>query len=226
MRDRDGGSALGGLVQCLLHYLLALGVERAGCLVQEENHRVADQGARDGDALALPARQSQSSGPCLGVIAFGEGLDEGVDVGGSTGIYESLLRNIVIHAEEYVLPQRTLVQGCVLRDKSHVAPIRFHVQGREVLAMNENLARFDVVEPLEQGDDGRLPASRRTDDTDSLAMTDCQIEFAEDRDIRTGWVGKAHVAEFDCRDIFFGGCMRGHRRASGTVDWGFLFPKV
>ena len=77
VRDRDGGAAARGGVQGRLHHLLRLGVERAGGLVEEEDLRVAEQGARDGDALFLAAGEEGRFAADLGfeaVAGGGEGL--------------------------------------------------------------------------------------------------------------------------------------------------------
>ena len=52
--DDDTGPALPGLVQSLLHYLLALCVQGRGGLVQEEDFGVPHESSGDGDALLLP----------------------------------------------------------------------------------------------------------------------------------------------------------------------------
>jgi hypothetical protein len=47
--------------QRLLHQLLAFGVERRGRLVEQQDRRVAQDGAGDRDALALAARQHDAA---------------------------------------------------------------------------------------------------------------------------------------------------------------------
>lgn len=61
MRNGDGGDALGGGVDGLLHLGLVLGVQCARGFVEDDQRRVADHGARDGDALLLSARQLMTS---------------------------------------------------------------------------------------------------------------------------------------------------------------------
>ena len=56
--DDQGGAALHGLVQGALHQALVLGVQRAGGLVEQQDRRLADQGAGDGQPLALAAGQA------------------------------------------------------------------------------------------------------------------------------------------------------------------------
>src|SRR5262249_14979831 len=57
MRDRDQGAPVHQLAQRIADRLLAIGVERRGRLVEQQDRRVLEEGAGDGDALALPARE-------------------------------------------------------------------------------------------------------------------------------------------------------------------------
>jgi len=47
--------------QGFLHQGLALGVERGGGFVEQQQRRIAQDGAGDGDALALAARQCHAA---------------------------------------------------------------------------------------------------------------------------------------------------------------------
>lgn len=55
MRNRDGSTAPRGGIQRRLDDFFRLGVQRAGGFVEEEDLRVAEEGARDGETLLLPA---------------------------------------------------------------------------------------------------------------------------------------------------------------------------
>ena len=67
----------------LLHGGLALGVERAGRLVEQQDARVAQQGAGQRDALALPAREALAAGADPGREAFRQRGDEAGGRGGA-----------------------------------------------------------------------------------------------------------------------------------------------
>ena len=60
---------------------LALVVERAGRLVEDQDARIGDQRAGDGDALALAARQAAAALADDGVVALGQLEDEVVGAG-------------------------------------------------------------------------------------------------------------------------------------------------
>src|SRR4051812_17879430 len=57
MRDDQHGFAGDEFLESLLDRRLALGIERAGGLVENENRRVPQKGAGEGDALFLPAQK-------------------------------------------------------------------------------------------------------------------------------------------------------------------------
>ena len=76
MRDHDGRASLHELLERVLHELLALGIKCARRLVQHEDRRVGEHGARDGDALALPARELDAALAGHGVKALRKPLDE------------------------------------------------------------------------------------------------------------------------------------------------------
>ena len=57
VRDDDQGAVPGDAQQIGVDDRLAVGIERAGRLVEDQNARIADQRARDRQPLALAARQ-------------------------------------------------------------------------------------------------------------------------------------------------------------------------
>ena len=61
VRDHQRGAALHQPLERRLHQRLALGVERRGRLVEQQERRVAQDRARDRDALALAAGQRHAA---------------------------------------------------------------------------------------------------------------------------------------------------------------------
>ena len=70
MGNDDGGAALPGLVQCLLHYLLTLCVQGRGGLVQEKDPGVSHQSPGNGDALLLSSTQLSPLGSNISVVTL------------------------------------------------------------------------------------------------------------------------------------------------------------
>src|SRR5271155_5446140 len=81
MGDDDDGAVLGDVRHVLLDDPLALVVERARRLVEDQDSRVHDQGAGDRDALALAARKCGAAFADDRVVALRQFEDEVVRAG-------------------------------------------------------------------------------------------------------------------------------------------------
>ena len=92
--DDEGGAALHEEVEAVLDHGFGLGVEGAGGFVEDEDARVGENGAGDGDALALAAGELDAALADDGVVAFGEALGELVDAGDAAGFHELLLGGV------------------------------------------------------------------------------------------------------------------------------------
>ena len=93
--------------QSLLDQVLALGVQRAGGLVQQQDRRIGEQGAGDGQALALTAGQAEAGVAQMGLLALRQALDELVGMRrarrrfhvGLAGV-ETSVTDVVLHRAE------------------------------------------------------------------------------------------------------------------------------
>ncbi|MNX93450.1 hypothetical protein D3C86_1256330 [compost metagenome] len=83
--DDDGGALMQQAFERLLHQRFAFGVERRGCLVEQQDRRIAQDGAGNGDALALAAGKRHAAFTHLGIISIGETFDEAVSLCGDGG---------------------------------------------------------------------------------------------------------------------------------------------
>src|SRR6185503_16932798 len=80
MRDDKGRAAPPQRAQTVLDERFALAVERRGGFVEDEDARIGEDRARDGDALALPARELHPALADDRVVARLEPFDELVGV--------------------------------------------------------------------------------------------------------------------------------------------------
>jgi hypothetical protein len=84
--DDEAGAALHEPLEGRLHEGLALGVEGAGGLVEDEDAGVLEDRAGDREALPLPAGEVDAALAEVGVVAGGQDADELVGVGGLGGL--------------------------------------------------------------------------------------------------------------------------------------------
>ena len=92
----DGGSRGHQSFQCVLHQSLALGVQRRGGLVENQNGRILQDGACDADALALTSRQAAAAVAHVRVVSVFHLHDELVGVGNAGGLLDFLLCGAVL----------------------------------------------------------------------------------------------------------------------------------
>src|SRR5665811_639412 len=85
IRDSDYGAVLHQVGQRLLYQHFALRVQMAGGFVENQDGRVLEQGARDGEALALSAGELDAAVANRGFVAFRKAHDEFVGEGGFGG---------------------------------------------------------------------------------------------------------------------------------------------
>ena len=76
MRDHQRGAVAHQFLQRGLHQGLGFGIERRSGLVEQQQRRVAQDRARDGDALALAARQRDAALAELGLETARQAADE------------------------------------------------------------------------------------------------------------------------------------------------------
>ena len=114
MGDDERRAAVHQAVERLLHQRLALGIERGGRLVEQQHRRILQDGAGDGDALALAAGKRDAALADLGVVALVQPGDEFVGLGGD-GRGADLFARGAGAAEGDVVVDRGGEDGDVLR---------------------------------------------------------------------------------------------------------------
>ena len=115
VRDRDRRAALGEPVERLLDGALGLRVEGARRLVEHEHGRVAQDRARDRDALLLAAGEAVAALADDRVVAVGQAGDQVVDARGAGRLLD-LLVGRVGPGEAQVLADRRVEEVGLLRD--------------------------------------------------------------------------------------------------------------
>src|ERR1022692_3206738 len=85
MRYHEGGAALHQVGETFLNGGLGFGIEAAGSLVEDEDARIGENGAGDGDALPLTAGELDAALADDGVVLLLELFGELIDAGDAAG---------------------------------------------------------------------------------------------------------------------------------------------
>ena len=119
--DGQGGAAVGQLLKAAAHQDLALVVEGAGGLVKDEDGRVLEEDAGNGDALLLAAGELAAALAHVGVEAVLQGQNEPLRAR-QTGRFNDLLAGGTGLAVGDVLRHRAAEEVNVLLDDADVLP--------------------------------------------------------------------------------------------------------
>ena len=167
VRDHQRGAALHQIVERLLHRRLRLGVELRGRFVEDQDRRVLEQRARDGETLALPARELLARLADDVVVALRQRHDELVGVGRGGGLAHPFERHLAATVGDVV------AHGVVEEDRllRHQAHQRAQVRERQVTdvdAVDRDRPLLGVEEARQQIHHRRLAGARRSHQRDRL----------------------------------------------------------
>src|SRR5262245_59237546 len=137
VRDDENGPPLGDLLHVLLNDALALIVEGARRLIEDQNARVGDERAGNRDTLALAARQGRAAFADDRVVAFGQLEDEFVCS------RQFCRRDYALHrhcgvGERDILAHRAIEQHVFLQDDADLAAEPCWVGQGEIHAVDQN----------------------------------------------------------------------------------------
>ena len=177
--DADDGAVFGEVVDGFLDFGLGLGIERGGGFVEDEDGGVADEGAGDGDALALAAGEALAAFAEGGVVALREGLDEVVGVGFAGGGDDFLARGADF-AEGDVFGDGGVEEEDVLADEGEVGAEVGDAEGFERDAVDFDLAGGGIVKAEEEVDEGAFAGAAFAGEAEALAAREVEADVVED----------------------------------------------
>eukprot|EP00962_Isochrysis_galbana_P004778 scaffold1309_cov117-Isochrysis_galbana.AAC.24 len=198
-----------------LHPPLRLWVERRGGLVQQQQRRVADQRARQSDALPLTARERGARRTDERAVTVGQASRAAAydtEWGGAGRNGSDTQGRVCCHMAGHArldLGGRSLFEAVrdVLGDGGvgeerrllwhpRDAPAQFLLgDGLNLPAIQAEAAPARAVEAEGQGEDSRLARARPADDGHPLARPDRQVERVEHRHHRPGRVAEGDAVQ-------------------------------
>ena len=165
--DHQHRPVLHQLTERLLDQELALGVEVGGRLVQDQNGRVLQKRAGDGEALALPARELDPALAHGRRVALGQHRHELMDLRHPGGVLDVGLGGAGPAVAD-VVADGVGEEESLLGDDAHERPERGHGDFPDVAAVYFDAPGLDVVKARHEVHEGRLTRSRHADEGDHL----------------------------------------------------------
>ena len=132
-----------------LHDGLALVVQCAGGLVEDQDARVGEQGSGDGDALALASGKAGSLLAHHGVVALGQLADEFMGAGQLGCMNDGFERCGRIDDGD-VLAHAAVEEGVLLQDHAHLHSQLCRVDEADVDAVDQQASLLGGIQALDE----------------------------------------------------------------------------
>ena len=158
VRDDQNRPSFSDVPHVLLNDALALIVEGARRLVEDQNAWIGDQRAGNGDTLALATRKSGAALADDSVVAFAQLKDEIVCPRKASRGDDALHRHGRV-GECNILSHRAVEQHVLLQDDSDLAAQPGRVDHGEIHAVHQDASAFRDVEALDELREGALARS-------------------------------------------------------------------
>ena len=194
MGDDQRRPALHRLAEAEADPRLRRRVDRRGRVVEDEDARVHGDRARDGDSLALAARERDSALADDRVVALRQLGDELVAPARAARRDSTSSSVASGRAEGDVLAHGRGEEERVLRDDRDLRAKRRERDVAHVDAVDQHAPFGDVVEPRHERGQRRLPRPGVADDGHVLVRRDLEVDAVEHRPLRV-------VAERDALEL-------------------------
>ena len=193
--DDDDGAATADGLHVLLDDAFGLVIQGTGGLVEDQDARIGEQGAGDGDALALTTGEAGAMLAHLRVIPFRQLEDKLVGARHFGRLHHPLQRRARI-GQGYVLPYGAVKQQVLLQHHPYLAAQRGGIHHAQIDAVDQHPSLLGHIEALHQTGQGALARAGTPHHANHLARRYGQIDLPEHR-IGIGTVAKLHVIKAD-----------------------------
>src|SRR6266568_7650018 len=194
MRDDQRRTPAHQNLERRLDLALRFGIECRCRLVEQQDRRVLQHRAGDGETLALSARELDAVLADDGVITLWQGCDELVGGGGFRGGDDLLLAGAEAAIGD-VRAYRVVEQGDLLADQRDGTAQRAERHLADILSVDGDAPGVDVVEARNEVENGGLAGAGGADQGDSLAGRHHEIGAGERR--RRPVIAEGDAAEAD-----------------------------
>jgi len=194
MGDHNDRPVLHQFFDGVLDQFFRGGVQGTGGFVQNEDGRILQEGAGDGQPLLLPSGKEHAPFPDQSVQLLGHGFDEIPGVGRLQGLDDLLFAGSRQGIGD-VVPDRVVEKDRFLGHHPDLAAQGIQGDVAEIFSVDDDLPAGGIVEAQHQRGERRLPAPGRAHQGQDVPFVDRHIDVLDHGCV--GPVGKADAAELD-----------------------------
>ena len=194
MRNHHCGAPLHNFFERLLNVPFALGVQRAGGLVKQQQFRISENGAGQRDPLALTPRQPNPLCAQMTLVAVGKGIDKLMGMSHLRCGFDCLLARVAGTIGNVVKNVSGKQRRLLGNQSDLLAPaVEWYVA--QVDAAKANRSGDRIIKPEHQFKDRRFSRARRPHQRQRLAVLYVQREGTESRVCGSTGISKMHSLE-------------------------------
>jgi len=183
MRDDQSCASRGRPLQGINDETFRCRIETARRFIEDENGRIAQDRARDGDALFLSTGESAASFRHQSVIAIGQALDELICIGRYRGSDDFLLA-CASAAEGDIFTNGSAEEQRILEHEADLLAQGLHEIVPNIFAINIDRSCAWVIKPGHEAHQRALAGARCSYDGNPFPWPDYKIDFRKHRPTR------------------------------------------
>ena len=178
--------------QRFLNQAFALRIQRTGGFIQDEDGRIFQNRARNGDALALAAGEFDAALAHQRGVTFGEGLDKVVRVCLAGGLFYFFLAGAWLAVSD-VVRNAPAEEQHLLGDHGHLAAKFSQLVVARVPAVDQDAAARRIIETEQQGDQGGFSRAAWADERNPLSGSSGELDGVKHFNPLPGRIAEMHI---------------------------------
>ena len=167
------------LIECLLYFLLRLGIKGRCRFIKNDDRRILEEDASDGDTLLLPAGKLHAALADLRLIAIRKLSDEIIRRCQTCGLFDLLLGRVLTAICDILCDGIPEEEDILLHDTDLSSEVLLTERGKR-MSIQHDFAFCRFIEAKQQADERTLPCPRLADESHRLSGRDLKGEIMQD----------------------------------------------
>src|SRR5579863_216585 len=178
MGDTDGGATACDTFQGCIDRRFSTRIEGRGCLIQQQDGRVAENNAGNSHTLALPTGQATATFSHHGIIALRHAHNQFVDLCRLRGILHLCIGCCQL-AQANVLANGDVEEHIILEYNAHLPTYRIQCCLAQVYTVKNHMPLLRIVEAQDQVECGGLTTATWSDQCHIRPCRNVQVEVVQ-----------------------------------------------
>ena len=179
MCNDDRRAVFRKLIECLLYFLLRLGIKGRCRFIENDDRRILEEDASDGDTLLLPARKLHAALADLRLIAIRKLSDEIICCCQTCSLFDFLFGRVLTAIRDILCDGIPEEENILLHDTDLSSEILL-AERRKRMSVQHDFAFCRFIEAKQQADERTLPRPRLADESHRLSGRDLKIQIMQD----------------------------------------------